>query len=65
MKWISGSHYFLPLFTNSIPQHLRLSVLSLCEFKLVFGSVLRRVYVGKIYNLIAKNLKFEWSVQVT
>ena len=52
-------------FTNSTPQHLCLTVLSLCECKLVFGSVLQRVYVRIIYSFMTKYLKFDWSIQVT
>ena len=52
-------------FTNLTPQHVRLTVLSLCECKLVFGLVLRRVYVRIIYSFMAKYLKFDWSIQVT
>ena len=51
MKQISGSHYFLHLFTNSTSQHLQLNALSLRECKLVFCSVLWRVYVGKMFSL--------------
>ena len=43
----------------------RLSALSRCECKSVFCSVLRRVYVGRIYSLTQKNLKFDWSKQIT
>ena len=35
------------------------------ECKLVFCLVLRRVNVGRIYSSIAKDLKFDWSIQVT
>ena len=38
---------------------------SLCECKLVFCSVLRRLYVGRIYSSIAKESKFDWSIRVT
>ena len=51
------------IFINSTPHHVRLSALSLCEWKLVFCSVLRGVYVGRIYSLIAKDLKFDWSIR--
>ena len=58
MKSISDSHYFLHLFTNLRLQHLRLIALSLCKSKLVFCLVLQRVYVRRIYSLIAKKFKF-------
>ena len=39
--------------------------MSICECKLVFCSVLRRLHVGRIHSLIAKDLKFDYSKQVT
>ena len=65
MKRISGSHYFLHLFANPTRQHLRVATLSLCECELVFCSVLRRVYIGRIYISMAKDSKFHRSIQVT
>ena len=64
MKRISGSHYFFHLSTNSTSQHLPVTALSLHVFKLLC-SVLRRVNIGRIYSLIAWNLKFDWSIQIT
>ena len=58
MKRISCSHYF-------IYSQIWLTALSLFECKLVFCLVLRRVYVGRIYSSIAKDLKFDWPIQVT
>ena len=57
MKRISGPQYFFRLFTNSALQEFPLTALSLCECKLVFSSVLRCVYIGRIYGLIAQSLK--------
>ena len=51
MKRISGSHYFLHLFTNSTPQHVLLT--TLCECKLLFSSVLRCTCLKIIFSLIA------------
>ena len=65
MKRISGSHYFFDLFTNPTNCYLLLRCAHLREWKLVFCSVLRRVYIRRIYSLIAKDLKFDWSIQVT
>ena len=65
MKRISGSHYFLDLFTNPTNCYLLLRCTHLREWKLVFCSVFRRVHVRRIYSLIAKDLKFDWSIQVT
>ena len=48
----------LHLFTNSRLQHLRLIALSLCKSKFFFCLVLQRVYVRRIYSLIAKEFKF-------
>ena len=63
MKRISGSHYFL------ICSQIRLTALSLtlvCTSTwMEVCSVLRRVYVMRIYSSIAKDLKFDWSIQVT
>ena len=56
MNKLSGSHYFLRMFTNT--------ALSLCECKLVLCSLLRRVYVGRICNSIVKDSKFDWTIQV-
>lgn len=61
MKRISGSHYFLQLFTNSTLQHVQVTALSLYQFKLVC-SVLQREY-WEIYSSTAQNLKFDWSTQ--
>ena len=65
MKRISGSHYFLDLFKNPTNCYLLLQCTHLREWKLVFCSVLRRVYVRRIYSSIAKDLKSDWSIQVT
>ena len=65
MKRISGSHYFLDLFTNPTNCYLLLRCTHLREWKLVFCLVLRRAYVRRIYSLTAKDLKFDWSIQVT
>ena len=62
MKRSSGPDYFLHLFTTGPSD--RTCKWSLHEFKLIC-SVLRRVDVGKIYSLIAQNLKFDWSIQIT
>ena len=44
MKQISGLKYFPHLFTNSTPpQHLPLTALSQCKYKIVFRLVPRRV----------------------
>ena len=64
MKRDSGSHYFLDLFTNPTNCYLLLRCTHLREWKLVFCSVLRRVYVRRIYSLITKYFKFDWSIQV-
>ena len=65
MKLIFGSHHFLYLLTKS---DLLLYFLLRCayrrEWKLVFCSVLRRVCVRRIYSSIAKDLKFDWLIQV-
>ena len=61
MKRISGRQYFLHLSTNSTLQEFPLTELSLCECKLVFCSVLRCVYVGRIYCSIGQSLKLDWS----
>ena len=58
MKQIPGSHHFI---FSQIWQ----TALSLCECKLVFCLVLRRVNVGRICSSIAKDLKFDCSIQVT
>ena len=56
---------FLAHTTSFVCSQVRLIALSLCECKSGFCSVLRRVYVGRIYSSIAKILKFDWSMQVT
>ena len=43
----------------------RLTALSLCECKLVSCLVLWSVYVERIYSLIVKDLKSDWSIPVT
>ena len=63
MKRISSSHYFFHLFTNSTSQHVPMTALSLCKYKLVC-SVLQRVDIGRIYSLNAQILKFDWSTQI-
>ena len=63
MKRISGSHYFLDLFTNQ-----RLTVLSLTSVRtstwMEVSFFAWCVYVRRIYSSIAKDLKFNWSTQV-
>ena len=39
--------------------------MSLWECRLVFCLVLLQVYAGRTYNSIAKDLQFDWSIQVT
>ena len=56
---------FLAHTTPFVCSQIRLTALSLYEFKSVFCSALRRVYVGRIHSSIAKILKFDWSMQVT
>ena len=56
---------FLAHTTPFVCSQIRLTALSLCECKSVICSVLRRVYVGKIYSLISKILKFDWLMQAT
>ena len=63
MERISGSHYFLNLFTNSTPQQLPLTALS--QRELVFHSILLRVYVRRIFSSNSQNLKFDHSTPVT
>ena len=63
MKQVSGSHYFLCPFTDLTLLHFPVTVLSLREWKLV-RSVLRHIDVGRIYSSIARNLNFDWSIQV-
>ena len=53
MNELSGSHYFLRLFTST------------ANCAISFFSVPRRVYVGRIYSSIAKDLEFDWTIQVT
>ena len=65
MKRISGSHYFLDLFKNPTNCYLLLRCAHLREWKLVFCSMFRRIYVRRIYSLNAKDLKFDWSIQIT
>ena len=59
VKWneLSGSHYFLHLFTNTTN----------CDISLgMQGSLVpRRVYIGRNYGSIAKDLKLDWTIQVT
>ena len=52
--WITPLH----LFAN-------LPVQCWCKCNLVFCLVLRRVNVGRIHSLITKDLKIDWSIQVT
>ena len=59
MNELCGSHYLLHLFTNTTNCAIS------CEWKLVFCSVLWRVYVERIYSSIPKNSRFDWSIQVT
>ena len=56
---------FLTHTTSFVCSKIRLIALSLCECKSVFCSVIRHVYVRKIYSSIPKKLKFDWSIQVT
>ena len=65
MKWIPGPQYFLCVFTNLTLREFPLTALSLCECKLVFCSVLWRVYVRRIYGSITRSFKFDCSIQVT
>ena len=53
---ISGHKWFTTLLLRFTHQR---------ECKLVFCSVLGGVYVGRIYSSNAKDLKFDWSIQVT
>ena len=62
---VSNETNFLSHSTPSICSQIGQTVLSLCECKLVFCSVIRRVYVGRIYSSIAKDSQFDWSIQVT
>ena len=68
VKW----NGFLAHTTFLICSQIRLTALSISlrrahlrEWKLVFCLVLWRVYVKRIYSSIAKDLKFDWSIQVT
>ena len=68
MKWISGSHYFLHLFTNStlmyVPSDRTLSLLWMqVTFCFLFGASARRF--GRNYSSIVQDLKFDWSTQIT
>ena len=80
MKRISGSHYFLDMFINptivirngKIPflmTMIRLTALFLTlvctSMWMEVCSMLRHVYVRRTYSSIAKDLKFDWSIQVT
>ena len=56
---------FLAHTTSFVCSKIRLTALSLCKCKSVFCSVIRHVYVRKIYSSIPKKLKFDWSMQVT
>ena len=56
---------FLVHTTSFVCSKIRLTALSLCEFQSVFCSVIRHVYVRKIYSSIPKKLKFDWSMQFT
>ena len=56
---------FLGHTTSFVCSKIRLTALSLCECKSVICSVIRHVYVRKIYSSIPKKLKFDWSMQVT
>ena len=56
--------YFLAHPTSFICSQIRLTAQFLCECRSVC-LVLRRVYVARIYSLIAKILKFDWSMKVT
>ena len=60
VKWNDTTHT-----TSFLCLQIRLTILSLRECKSVFCSVVRRVYVGKIYSSPAKILKFDWSMHVT
>ena len=68
IKGISGSHYFLHLFSNSTSIYVPGTALSLfyeCMLIFVFCSVLQRVDLGRIYSSIAQYLEFDWSTQIT
>ena len=58
MKRISHSHHF-------ISSQTQLTTLPLRECRLVFCLVLRRLNIGRIYGSIARDPKFDWSIQVT
>ena len=58
MKRIPGSYHF-------ISSHIRLTALFLREMQVSFLFGVRRVNVRRIYGSIAKDLKFDWSIQVT
>ena len=60
VKWNDTTHT-----TSFLCLQIRLTILPLRECKSVFCSVVRRVYVGKIYSSPAKILKFDWSMHVT
>ena len=61
MKRISGSHYFLCVFTNLTlrPSDRTISFL----WMKVVCSVLRRVNLRRIYCSVAQDMKFHWSTQ--
>ena len=63
MKQVSGSHYLLCPFTDLTLLHFPVTALSLRKWKLV-RSVLRHIDVERIYSSIARNLNFDWSMQV-
>ena len=64
VKW----NKFLPHTTSLSCSQINLFLIRFAHlraWKLVFCSVLRRVYVRRIYRSIAKDMKFNWSIQVT
>ena len=64
MKRISGLYYFLHLFPNSTPQHLRLTALSLCEYKLFLEfdwSIQVTWKEGQLVNQICFSKRFVWA----
>ena len=64
MKRISGSHYFFDLFINPTNSDIYLTLVC-TSTRMEVCSVLRHLYVKRIYSSTAKDLKFDWSVQVT
>ena len=64
LKWAGFLAHTTSLICSQINVFL-IRFAHLRECKLVFCLVLRSLHVRRIYNLIAKNLKFDWSIQVT